>query len=435
MLTITWTVFELLINALEAVIFVWFTCSSLGFRNIKTARALPFVITSAVIFTMITLLNYYASFEGVAGFMYSAALFFLSLICLNGSVLKKLLVSLLPNVCMLLSSSLSLSYVSWLFGRPAERMWTGVTVYRLIFVLLSNALFALFIYLCHTLFVKKGVSLSSSEWLLMISVSVISICMFLCLYYLVFLGATERERGIFALLTIGLVTLNLATYFMLVRLSRNHKLSVENKLLRAQYSFSSDSARQIKLQYDELSKQRHDFKNNLLIIRSLCEQQKCSQAVEYIDNYFNLSRNSLCLISTDNDFVNAVVNSTLAKASQNGVAVRINVPKTIEGIDDIELCSVLSNLLENAVAAALECENGVITLEITNTVQGIEIFVKNSVRGSVLASNPTLKTSKSGAGHGFGTKIVGDIARKYHGMVDYYEDGDFFCCNVSLYYK
>ena len=34
--------------------------------------------------------------------------------------------------------------------------------------------------------------------------------------------------------------------------------------------------------------------------------------------------------------------------------------------------------------------------------------------------------------HGAGTLIVGDIAKKYEGIYDVYEESGFFCCNVLL---
>ncbi|MBQ4617284.1 MAG: GHKL domain-containing protein [Clostridia bacterium] len=64
----------------------------------------------------------------------------------------------------------------------------------------------------------------------------------------------------------------------------------------------------------------------------------------------------------------------------------------------------------------------------------LTIFVKNSIPQSVLRSNPHLKTKKRDKHyHGYGTKIIRQTVEKYHGFVDYYEEGMFFCCNIIMY--
>ncbi len=52
---------------------------------------------------------------------------------------------------------------------------------------------------------------------------------------------------------------------------------------------------------------------------------------------------------------------------------------------------------------------------------------------SVLKRNPALKTTKKEkSSHGYGTKIIQDIARKYHGKCDFCEEDGFLCCSVTL---
>ena len=59
--------------------------------------------------------------------------------------------------------------------------------------------------------------------------------------------------------------------------------------------------------------------------------------------------------------------------------------------------------------------------------------MKNAIDSSILAVNPHLLSDKPDAGnHGYGTKIIKDIAAKHQGYVDFYEENGFFCCNVIL---
>ncbi|MBP0978566.1 MAG: GHKL domain-containing protein [Oscillospiraceae bacterium] len=52
-----------------------------------------------------------------------------------------------------------------------------------------------------------------------------------------------------------------------------------------------------------------------------------------------------------------------------------------------------------------------------------------------MTDNPSLKTTKTSEGHGLGTVIIREIAEKYDGVCDFYEEDDLFCCNVLLNIK
>lgn len=92
-------------------------------------------------------------------------------------------------------------------------------------------------------------------------------------------------------------------------------------------------------------------------------------------------------------------------------------------------------MLENAVTACVN-SNSIqrqIYLKITYDGNNLSFSLKNTIDSSVLANNKHLHTTKNMNGeHGYGTKIIRDIAMKYDGRCDFYEEDNFFCCNVIL---
>jgi len=92
-------------------------------------------------------------------------------------------------------------------------------------------------------------------------------------------------------------------------------------------------------------------------------------------------------------------------------------------------------MLENAVTACnlSERKDKQIYLKISSDEYKYIFNLKNTIDESVLAKNPHLRTTKKNkSSHGYGTKIICDIARKYHGKYDFYEEEGFFCCSVTL---
>lgn len=63
----------------------------------------------------------------------------------------------------------------------------------------------------------------------------------------------------------------------------------------------------------------------------------------------------------------------------------------------------------------------------------LSIVIGNKIEKSVLSVNSSLKTSKSNKEqHGFGIQSVKQIADKYYGMTDFYEQDNMFYADIML---
>lgn len=141
-------------------------------------------------------------------------------------------------------------------------------------------------------------------------------------------------------------------------------------------------------------------------------------------------------VQTNNAVANAIINSKLTTAYSLGIKVSCITVADFSGIDETDLCDLLSNILENAIAACQEIQNNgkrYIYLQISSENNIYTFLVKNSVSHSVMECNPQLKTTKADKNsHGLGTSIIRDIANKYNGRCDFYEIDNTFCCSVIL---
>ena len=102
----------------------------------------------------------------------------------------------------------------------------------------------------------------------------------------------------------------------------------------------------------------------------------------------------------------------------------------------MDLCTLLGNLLDNAIEAAEQCppEKRLIEVKITSYDEKVVIHAMNSIISSVLNENSELKsTKKDPLEHGFGVKSIRLIAQKYAGTVNYFEDDSTLSCRVVLY--
>ena len=136
------------------------------------------------------------------------------------------------------------------------------------------------------------------------------------------------------------------------------------------------------------------------------------------------------------DFHANIIDCLIDSKLSNLKDTEIIVSGFIDDLSDIketDLASLIGNILDNAVEAEEKVADKRIELHFFNQNDNRVIICKNSIERSVLADNKELKTSKKQkTGHGFGHQIIADIAAKYNGMSDFFEDNNMFCVQIIL---
>ena len=186
-------------------------------------------------------------------------------------------------------------------------------------------------------------------------------------------------------------------------------------------------------QSEQIRKLRHDYKNNFLVIRSLITDNNTDKAIEIINKDIEQINTARSHIQTNNEVVNAIVNTKMSAALAKGIKVSFISISDFGGIDDFDLCNLISNMFDNAITAVENCEKKFIDTEISQRDGFYTVKMSNSIQRSVLDQNPELNTTKDDkSSHGLGMKIIKDIADRYSGELDYYEENETFYVLVRL---
>lgn len=430
----TWILFELTANGFQAFISVWFIFRVLPYRNKTPHKGIAIALCSGIFFLLITILNFLFNFEGLLVLLCSILLFLFAAIFMQGSMFKNLLISLLPIHCIMIGGILSINLISLFTQTIPSDLIKNQSVERFLAILIGNGIsFCLLCLVQHLL--NKSFQLAQQEWVLMGAILSLSIVTFSFLYTLSFTSLSLFYQCVLSLAILGLVAINITAYFLLIQLSKKHTLETENILLKRQSLLQEKSAQELQKHYQELQKMRHDFKHNLTVLQVLNQQGEQEKVDEYIRLYLTSQEDTQKFVSTDNLIFNAILNEQLSKAYACGINVKLQIPFKIKGIEDVDLCSLIGNLFENAIEACQRCcQKKEIFFELFWQSGEFSLTIKNTIQASVLQTNPMLKTQKSDkSSHGYGTKIIRDITEKYHGMVDYYEENNLFCCHLILY--
>ena len=102
---------------------------------------------------------------------------------------------------------------------------------------------------------------------------------------------------------------------------------------------------------------------------------------------------------------------------------RINIHKDEElNIDKTDICSVIANLLDNAIRETENHSGDFIEINAKNDIGMVFVEVKNTSE-KIISGEKLPYTTQNGSCHGYGLEIVDKIAKKYNGRFIFNSDG------------
>ncbi|HOK42247.1 MAG TPA: ATP-binding protein [Thermoclostridium caenicola] len=179
---------------------------------------------------------------------------------------------------------------------------------------------------------------------------------------------------------------------------------------------------------------RHDMRHHIAVMQSMAAEGN----LEKIKNYLKVTQSDIDAITPirfcENETVNLIMSTFHSKAKQAGVELTADtkLPDSIP-ISDTELCSLLSNGLENAVSAASACsgaERRTVSVKAMIHKNNLLILMENAYEGEVVITNGLPQASHEG--HGYGTRSIAAIADAHGGQAVFSASQGVFALKIML---
>lgn len=431
---IAWIAFELLIDVYQGFMVTYFVYKMLIPKYPRYAKP-AFGVCWTGIVALLIMMNYLTVFEGIGSLLYLMLLFLYALIMFSGNIFKKLFVSILPLMIVFVISMGTLNFISSMDSISVSEIVRDQGLPRLTVLLSTQFSFYIVIRLMLKMFSNND-NFHSSEWATVISIMVVSAVLAGLLHFIAMNIIDKSHRVYINVAILILIMINIFIFHMMDALVKKNKIVQEVEMLKLQERYQQQYVENASQQYDSIKKIRHDLKNQLSAVYALLSDGEIESALKYIEQNSEVINKTSTFIKTNNSVVNAIVNLKMTVAAAMGIHISCMLVNDFEGIDQIDLCNLLGNTLENAITASMNIKADMekfVSLRITEECGIYTFLVRNSIEKSVLADNPKLETTKPDKkSHGFGTKIIRDISQKYGGRCDFYEDGNVFFCKVIL---
>jgi len=187
-------------------------------------------------------------------------------------------------------------------------------------------------------------------------------------------------------------------------------------------------------QNEELKTFIHDEKNHLAAIKAMSDNPEIHN---YIDSILGNLKQSSPLGNTENKILDLIIgkyNHLCDIKKINFTYSTLNA--NLSFIEDSDLVSLMSNILDNAVTAAEKADNKRIDLCIKR-VGGVSMLsCENSCIDAPIVQNGILKTSKENKKlHGIGIKSISRVSKKYNGHFEWNFDKDKNAFSVDILFE
>lgn len=438
MSNLLWGIFEIAVNLYQGFVVLYFTFRYLGDKKSRKYFHSPSIAFASLFALAVSIMNSTTVFEHFYALIYAVIIFIYSLICLKGTILKKLFASVFPTLILLISTAFVGSFATVLFNTELYNILSENTLERFISIIAVQLLLLYFVMLSLRVLTRKNTTnneLVVTEWILISVVLLISIAIGTILNLIV-LNPDNHNSAKYAVIAFaGIILINIAVCYLVIDLSKKNIAVRENEALKLAQEYSRQYAKNAEIEYDVLRKVRHDFKDNFSVLHTLLKNNNVELAMKHIEKNIGTLSETEIFIRTNNAIVNAVINAKLSTAKSLGIDSTCLSVMDFDGLDDLDLCRLLSNMLENAITACIGIKEGEkrIYLKITDDDYNYMFNLRNTIESSVIENNRSLETTKPEKElHGFGTQIIKDISLKYNGRCDFYEEDGCFCCNVIL---
>ncbi len=168
------------------------------------------------------------------------------------------------------------------------------------------------------------------------------------------------------------------------------------------------------------SRTRHDFKHTLHVLTRLASSENWEELKQYLSNYAEDADNIIMKNYCSNPALNAVLNHYAAKSEENDISTELQVDlPDVLSMDDVEFCSMVGNIMENAINACLripsEQRRLSVSLQVKNLVN-LYIVSTNSYDGSLANGDGSYVSTKPGH-KGIGLRSIGETVDKYNGTM------------------
>ena len=187
----------------------------------------------------------------------------------------------------------------------------------------------------------------------------------------------------------------------------------EKYLMEQRQELTMASFENLRRQHEEVMMLRHDM---LRHFRTLHDMGGDERRTEYLSELIGQNQNIRPVVESGNEMLDIILNGKLSAAVDAGI--RVDVPRAAAPaqlrLSDPDLCTLVMNIVDNAISAASKAEMPFMKLNIYEKAGYLVLLCENSFDPQAVETEVKKETVPK---HGLGLKIIRNIVDKYEGVI------------------
>ncbi len=254
----------------------------------------------------------------------------------------------------------------------------------------------------------------------------------------VFLIVDEVDKRVLFVCIIVSISILFQYSLVLLMTVVNEGLKFQHYLNEKYMHVQQENYEYLEYREEETKKFRHDYRNHLNSLQILCKEKKYYDVEKYIEEISDRLNGCNMYVSVCNSFVDAILNYYFQKTSKLNVNFIISgkMPNSCN-IVMFDLCTIISNLLDNALEAVEKLDENDRWIEVTFRYDNLMIYcnVANPYSGELNIYKDKIISKKNSKNHGYGLSNIKRSVELYSGSIDIKTENGVFKVLIALINK
>lgn len=411
-----WILITLTITTLELILLNKIIINTSHIRVSKlNLRITLILLISFIIYT--SLHNIYPEYRVMMGI--SLTIIYYRYVC-DENIIKVIIIPLIYWMIVLGIDSFSMSIIVWINSLNSMSELMTQNIYRLQSIILSKGmLITVVVYYCR---LRIDVDICKRD-IVYVLIPIISniVSSFVIYRYVSKMKELYLLKGNELIITSCLLVVSNICLVLSIRKSiLDSKKIAEGNLIKEKMKFQHTHYTNTQQDYMKVRQLHHDIKNHIACIKGVPESnQDATNYISSIEDELNRYDNSF---NTGNMILDIILNEKNKVCKENNIKLLIDINnfEICSFIDTIDICSIFSNIFDNAIEACekISDSNKKINLRGTIVNNFFVIRMENTKQNKINIKNKNIKTDKKDTYlHGLGIKSVKGSVSKYNGEV------------------
>lgn len=241
------------------------------------------------------------------------------------------------------------------------------------------------------------------------------------------INKSYTAKIVLLIISIIIILANISLIKIISIIVERNNIEIENQVIREKMYMQYQRYHDIQESQIKIRKLYHDMSNHISCIENLYGSNE--DANLYIKEIKNELNSSESMILTNSMILDIIINDKKKVCEINNISFDVNINfSKCEFIEMIDVCSIFSNMIDNAIEACIKVndyKNRFIKINGTMVNNMFVMKCENSKVNSInLRKNKILTDKKDKFSHGLGIKSIESCVKKYEGelSIDFSED-------------